>query len=298
MANATGALSQYVGLVVYSGGSSELGRARLSQYFGLCVTGVPKSKYAKLSQYVGLVPYASVPAGPGGAERARASQMLSLVVYGVATLVDERQRSWAFVMDGHWFYVLDLGAQGTFCYDITTKQWCEFQTISHTGWNMRNGIAWDTSMRPIGADSTYPYVWELVPENTLDEGFREIYHEVTGGIPTRNRTFHAVSALRIAASSGYIYADANGLTTPTSFSLKFSDDNGNTWNTSPEDILLREGDYSQDIAWRSLGAFMAPGRIFSIYDTGGLTRIDGADVFIDGFDQEDEAPPQQGGGNG
>ena len=115
----------------------------------------------------------------------------------------------------------------------------------------------------------------------------------------RSRTFHSVSALRLAASSGYVFGDEGVAQPPIYMSMKYSDDNGNTWNTSPEDILLREGDYSQDIAWRSLGSFMAPGRIFSIYDSGGPTRIDGADVFIDGFDEQPEGPaPQGGGGDG
>lgn len=284
-----GAAGQAAALVVYASPSNM--RGRVGALAALAPYGPPKSRYADTGQIVGLVPWAR-----GDDIRARAGQALSLIVYGTATLVDMRQRCWAYVLDGHWYYVLDLGAQGTFLYDLTTKQWCEFQTVSHVGWNMRNGISWDVTARPIGADSTYPFVWEMTPENTLDEGFREIYHEVTGGIPTRSRTFHSVSALRIAASSGYVYGNANNTPGTFTFSLNFSDDNGNTWNASPEDLVLREGDYSQDLAWRSLGAFMAPGRIFKLFDTGGLTRLDGADVFIDGFDDQDTGDGGQGGG--
>jgi hypothetical protein len=295
MANAIGAASQIVALVTYANGTET--RARASQLVTLVVFGGPNApQRARLSQAVGLVTYQSAPAGPGGAERGRVSQFGALVVYGTGTLVDQRQRCWSFVLDGHWFYVLDLGAQGTFCYDLTTKQWSEFQTISHTGWNMRNGCSWDVTNRPVGADSTFPYVWELIPDNMLDEGFRELEHWVTGGVPTRSRTFHSVSALRISASSGYVMGNANDIPGPIYFEMQFSDDNGQTWNTSPEPILLQEGVTTQDIAWRSLGAFMAPGRIFQIYDSGGLVRIDGADVYIDGFDDPAEGDAQPQGG--
>lgn len=286
-----GAAGQFAALAVYA--SSHNMRGRVGLLAALAPYGPPPSRYADTGMIVGLVPWAR-----NDNIRARVGQMASLIVWGSAILVDARQRSWAFVLDGHWFYVLDLGAQGTFCYDITTKQWCEFQTESHVGWNMRNGIAWDVTARPIGADSNYPFVWELVPENTLDEGFREIDHVVTGGVPSRSRTFHSVSALRVAASAGYVYGNANNVPGDIYFDLQFSDDNGNTWNTSPEPLLLAEGNFSQDLQWRSLGAFMAPGRIFQISDSGGLTRIDGADIFIDGFDEDAEQPPPQEQGNG
>jgi hypothetical protein len=73
--------------------------------------------------------------------------------------------------------------------------------------------------------------------------------------------------------------------------LRFSDDQGKTWSADYV-VTLTQGDYKGEIAYRSLGSFMAPGRIFELSDIGGLIRIDGADLFADEFD---DAAPKQGG---
>jgi hypothetical protein len=51
-------------------------------------------------------------------------------------------------------------------------------------------------------------------------------------------------------------------------------------------VVLAPGNTGGEIAWRSLGAFASPGRIFELSDSGGLIRIDGADVYLDGFDDQ------------
>ena len=61
-------------------------------------------------------------------------------------------------------------------------------------------------------------------------------------------------------------------------------------------IQLTEGAFDTEIAWRSLGSFMAPGRIFELSDSGGLIRIDGCDAMLNGFDndtQNQNGPGQQ-----
>lgn len=194
--------------------------------------------------------------------------------------------AWSFVLDGHTFYVLDLGAQGSFAFDTVTQQWCEFQTAG-SNFNMVNGVMW--GQRIVGGDIATSDLWEMDPAATKDSGgLYEISHVVTGGLSTRSRTFISCSAVRISASFGVV--DDTGVT----FNLRFSDDQGNTWSPFYP-VTLTAGDVGSEVAWRSLGSFCAPGRIFEFSDSGGLVRIDGCDAFLDGFDNDQQS---QDGGDG
>lgn len=203
-------------------------------------------------------------------------------VYGAQ--VTSRKRAWSFELDGHTFYVMDLGQQGTFVYDTSTQQWAQFVTKGYVGWNFSNGCMW--GQRIVAGDQLTTDVWEMNPGSLFDNGAAEIVHVVTGGIATRNRIYHSVDAFRLACSVGEVL-DANG----ASVTLSFSDDQGETWTTM-DTISTVEGNFNQEVAWLSLGAFAAPGRIFKITDSGGFLRIEGADAGIDGFDP---ATADQGG---
>lgn len=227
------------------------------------------------SQVFALVPYAGLPK-----IRPRVSQAFAAIVYGTGQPVVVRSRAWSFSLDGHVFYVLDLGDEGTFLFDQVTGQWCEFRTNGYVGWNMKVGTTWGEN-RVAGADSINNFVWELDPDQPLDEEFRDKEHFATGGVQTRSRVYMSVEALRLAASVGQI-DDTSGAV----LKMRFSDDNGQTWSNYFE-ITLTSGDYSGELSFRSLGSFMAPGRVFEISDVGGLIRIDGADVFIGDFDGDD-----------
>lgn len=188
-------------------------------------------------------------------------------------------RAWTYTLDGHTFYVLDLGAEGTFVYDTTTEQWSQFQT-NGSNWNFANGCMWGS--RIVGGDLASTDVWELVPGATFDNGTQnvEIAHVATGGLTMRTRDYRSCDALRLALSWGE-YQDPAAAT----ISLSWSDDFGETF-TTPTTISLTEGDFTSEITWRSLGSFAAPGRIFSITDVGGPLRLDGCDAMIDGFDND------------
>jgi hypothetical protein len=193
-------------------------------------------------------------------------------------------RAWSFTLDGHTFYVLDLGSQGTFLYDVITNQWCKFVTAGFGQWDLANGTMW--GVRIVGGDLVSTNMWELVPGAVLDNDALEISHVVTGGLSTRSRVFLSVEALRITASIG-ILDEIVGVT----FNLRFSDDNGQSWSDTFV-VDLVEGDYGGEIVWRQLGSFCAPGRIFELSDAGGLVRIDGCDAFIDDFDDDSPKPAQ------
>lgn len=238
------------------------------------VTYAPPSALAALTTEVAAL----LAKSGGNTVSARTTEVAALVAYSTGTPGQSRSRAWTFTLDGHTFYVLNLGAEGTFLFDVGTRQWFNCYTLGYGQWNMLNGTMWGS--RIVGGDSILPVVWELDPNAVLDEEWRDIQHAVTGGVQTRSRVAVSCDALRLAASVGTI-DEVDGAT----LNLRFSDDNGKTWSDYFS-IELTQGDYSGELAWRSLGSFAMPGRIFEISDIGGLIRIDGCDAFLGGFEND------------
>lgn len=269
MATTQGAISQAAGLVVYKPTNSP---SRLSQIAGMAVYPPDPSRNARVTQIAALVVFDQAPYNTPVQ-----SEVAALVVWAPGAQTDNRSRAWTFILDGHTFYVLDLGAEGTFLYDTITQEWCQFQTEGYTGWNFRNGITWGSDNRIVGADTLNALVWELIPDLPLDEGFKEITHTVTGGVATRSRAYISCSAVTITGSMG-----AQDSVLPVDFKMRFSDDGGNTWSDYFVSTMVPE-DYGGEAAWRSLGSFNRPGRVFEFTEAGGMLRVDGADVYLGNF---------------
>lgn len=209
--------------------------------------------------------------GPGGA-------LLPVPVYAIADA--GRKRAWNMDLDGHSFYVLDLGSEGTFAYDDTTSTWSKFITFGYNQWDLVNGCMWD--QRIVGGDLLTTTIWECQPSATKDnDGTLDIQHVAMGGLVKRTRVFSSNAALRLAVSTGTIDSSTGAYVT-----LSFSDDQGKTWTTLPS-INLTQGDFEGEIAWRGLGSFAAPGRLYRIIDVGGFVRIDGCDAEMDNFDEDE-----------
>lgn len=200
-----------------------------------------------------------------------------------------RKRAWGFTLDGHTFYVLDLGAEGTFLYDITTGEWSNWVTAGFVQWDVANGVMWDK--RVVGGDLASGQVWEARNSQLTDNG-TDIAHTVTGKLETRSRVFLSVDALRLSGSFGEI-----GDPSSTTINMRFSDDDGQTFSAMFP-LTMAAGNTTGELAWRSMGSFCAPGRVFEISDTGGLVRIDGLDAFINNFDEDNNTQAQGDGGGG
>lgn len=250
--------------------------ACVTQLAAMVVYTPPQTRFTRTSQLAAMLPYEI-----GKFTVPRTSQLFGLIVYATGVPSPKRSRAWTFVLDGHTFYVLDLGTEGTFLYDTVTNQWCNFSTQGfEPQWNFQNGCMWGN--RIIGADLLTNDIWEMDPSAVLDEGWRDIAHLVTGGISTRSRVYVANDAVRVSSSIGQL-DEVNGST----MLLRYSDDQEETWSDYFEVDLIPD-DFDGEIAYRSLGSFMAPGRIFELSDSGGLLRIDGADAFLNGFDNDQE----------
>jgi len=191
-------------------------------------------------------------------------------------LAISKRRAWTYTMDGHTFYVLELQSEGTWVYDVGTKEWAHFYTGGGGQWNMQNGVQW--GIRVVAGDLTTTDVWELTPTALTDNaGASQIQHVVTGGIQVRTREKRGVGALRVTASLGNL-----GNTAGSAMVLRFSDDQAKTWSSNFT-VSLTQADYESEIAYRSLGSFNLPGRIFELSDVGGPVRIDGCDAEIEGI---------------
>lgn len=242
------------------------GVANSSQLMMLAAYGPPQT-------HQGRIPLVDLLAARAGSEEqvvTRTSQALLMAAYGTGVPGSAMSQSWTFVMDGHRFYVLPLGPEGTWAYDTTTQEWCQLQSQGFDGMNFVHGVMW--GLRVMGGDSLYTYLYELDPTQPNDEAWREIIRKVTGGVATRSRASIGVANFVLTASVG----DDSSVDMPVS--LAFSDDNGVTWSQE-FDIPLTDAS-TQTLIWSALGAFSAPGRVFRVTDTAGPVRYDGADVVL------------------
>lgn len=250
------------------------GVAAVSQSQMLVAYAPPSAKQVRSSQLVAQANYL-------GQGVTAVSQMTALVAYRVQPSEDLTARAWEFTLDGHTFYVVTLGNQGTWVYDFTTGEWSEWETDGYGSWNMERGVTWKGEV--IAADRENPVIWRLDPTSFIDDDYKTQTRVVTGGLAVRNRVFPAVNAFRLTASKGqFDVANTVPATEPT-VQLEYSDDQGKTYSDAGT-VTISLDAFTQDIQYLSLGSMQAPGRIFRVTDTGAVARIDGADAEIEGED--------------
>lgn len=265
--------------IVLASTESVTNTPRVLQLATLAAFGPSQTKFGYVSQDALLAAIAQ-----GNNVTTSVSQVSMLVAYGTGVPNTASSAAWTFVLDGHRFYVLPLGPEGDWAYDFTTQEWCQLQTQGFPGLNFTHGVMW--GLRVIGGDALYTYLYELDPNQPLDEAWREVQHMVTGGIATRTRSVIGVANFTLTASVGL---DSK---IDQAISLAFSDNNGATWSKE-FDIPLTDVD-SQMLVWNALGSFAAPGRVFRITDYSGPIRLDGADVVLTVGSGADSGQEQDG----
>lgn len=207
-----------------------------------------------------------------------ASSWLGLqVAYRTGSIENLNNRAWSFSLDGHTFYVLTLGEQGTFAFDESTNEWCKWQTQGLPGWNMEIGTTWKGKV--IAADQAEPIIYQLTPNSFLDDGYKTQIRISTGGLAMRQRSFIANYAFRVTASLGEFDVANTAPETLPVVNLSYSDDQGKSF-VDAGDVVITSLDYTQELAWLSLGTMRPPQRVFRITDTGAIARLDGADAEI------------------
>ncbi len=210
----------------------------------------------------------------------------NVMVVGRGKIDNPKLISWGYTMDGHDMYVLKLGTEGkTLDYDISTDQWAWWSSIDVQRWRASCGMNWPSSgnipstygSNVIVGDDSYGVLWVLDPEKGLDDTLLSddeatFPRVATGQMITRDRNFLPVFSVDLTASQGEPALTDNLVT------LEYSDDQGNSYVTADEPLVVELGNYDQEFMWMSLGLIRAPGRIFRITDNGSFARIDGLDV--------------------
>jgi hypothetical protein len=225
-------------------------------------------------------------------ERAADVSQVDVIVVMQGRVANPRVRAWSYSMDGHDFYVLQLGERGTLVYDITTGQWAEWKSQERATWRACSGTNWTgigagalaggspgsaQDANVIAGDDTFGLLWFLAPEQGYDENphdrselpFERI---ATGGLPMRMRQTARCNEVYILASKG----QASLAATAQTISLRTSDDAERSW-TDQGTITVSPQDWGQEFAFRSLGLIQSPGRVFRVEDNH-LARIDGMEM--------------------
>jgi hypothetical protein len=217
---------------------------------------------------------------------ARISQlMVRAVVRG--RIANPTIRAWTFSLDGHDFYVLRLGDDITYVYDMYSEQWMEWgeQDTPLLGlscgqnWIGGNGLAQNYGSNIVVGDDNYGLLWFLDPEQPYDQHptpenpVQTIYFNrmVMGQVVLTSRNVQPCYAVWLTTDMGdpaYDGAEVN---------LSISDDAGVTFDDMGNIVVNMGADYPE-LSWYSLGQITAPGRLFKITDDGAITRIDGLEM--------------------
>lgn len=194
--------------------------------------------------------------------------------------------SWYFTLDNHEFWVLKLGTDDkTLIYDLTTGQWSWWCSRERDSWRAHVGMNWysagtipnDYGSNVIVGDDTLGMLWVLDPEQATDDDYYDdtdhtFPRVATGQLIATDRNYQQMFSAELRGSIGYPSAASATVT------LSYSDDQGNTFVDADEPIVITSGNYAQELDWRSLGVFRAPGRLMRISDDGALQRIDSLEV--------------------
>lgn len=253
--------------VALSGG----GMAQTAQVTMLAAYSVPESRFLRTAEQQVLVAYDSHAV-------IRNLGNTLLVAYRTGPIENLKKRSWTFTLDGHTFYVLTLGEQGTYLYDLITGQWTQWITQGLNTWNMELGTTWRGGV--VAGDQAEPIIWRMTPNLFIDDDFKPIKRVVTGALSIRNRDIVGNYSFRLTASLGKPVIPITDPATQPTVELETSDDQGKTFQSHGKLTMLKDK-FSQTLQWLSLGMIVAPNRIFRVTDIGAIARIDGADAETD-----------------
>ena len=209
---------------------------------------------------------------------ARITQTALLVATQTGVSGQRRNRAWTYTLDGHSFYVLDLGAEGTFVFDLLTQQWSQFETSGYGNWDMINGHDWVAGKTTIAGSQVDARIQAIAPGSFLDEGWRRVNYTVTGYAPLTDLRRVRNFAFRMVATSGRLSEDIDA-----QISLSYSDDGGEEYS-SPTAHTLAPKKFQQRVEFRSLGAMQSPGRIYQITDEGGVQSVSAFEAEVEGED--------------
>jgi hypothetical protein len=164
--------------------------------------------------------------------------------------------AWGFPWQGHVFYCLTIGDQGTFVYDVTTQRWAQWSSYGADRWLPGLGCL-GFNDEPLVGDTVTGTLYTLSQE-VFTDGADSIVGLLTFGVPiTGNRL--TVDMLRIEMVTGY--ATEVGQGSNPLVDVRFSRDGGNVFGPWRSDSLGLAGDYGKRVKFNRCGQFKGPGMI-------------------------------------
>lgn len=175
----------------------------------------------------------------------------------------ENLRAWAFRTKKSDFYVLTTD-EFTLVYDIQRKQWYRWDSYDLGYWRSHLGIQEGPNV--YAGDALTGRLWKL-DTNGFDDTDTPIVKEVTGLVlnPGDPKPCYAVN---IHVNSGW----SDGYEEPEPLELYVSDNLGATWSSAIQCPMGADGEYENEVEFRSLGNMTQPGRAFRFRHTG-LTKL-------------------------
>lgn len=162
-------------------------------------------------------------------------------------------KAWAFGVPGHSFYVLALGSEGTWALDIATGGWFEWTSLGRDQWRAHQGRGvWGGQV--LAGDDEDGTIWLLDQTGVTDDGI-PVKQVVTAGAPVDGRPINTNVALDCAVGQAAVGSTAE-------ISLRFSDDQGRTWQDEGPCSMGDPGDYVGRVRWDRLGQMSPPVRIY------------------------------------
>lgn len=171
----------------------------------------------------------------------------------IARVASTDLRAWGFSWNGHAFYVLAIGSEGTFVYDAATSQWWEAQSYGLDHWRAHLGVLDGLSVY-VG-DSVNGTIG-LLDENTLTDYGDPVERRCTAGLKVDRPA--SVDALELEVATGF--ADEPIV------EARLSRDYGNTWGPWRQMSLGGLGEYRKRVLARRWGLIDGLG-VFDIRTT-------------------------------
>jgi hypothetical protein len=168
-------------------------------------------------------------------------------------------RAWAFAFNGHTFYCLTIGVEGTFFFDVSVGNWGEFSSYGRHSWRAHMG-GQTSGSEVFAGDDQLGTIWKLDPALSNDGG-EPMVREIIGGVALLGQPIRCDN-FSIYAATGWSKLTGNGANSVLQF--RISDDGGNTWGNWRQISLGATGQYGGEVAAHRLGMIRTPGRIFHV----------------------------------
>lgn len=171
----------------------------------------------------------------------------------------EDLKAWFYQADDHRFYVLSIGSNSTWVYDLDGQgaQWTTAKSVGFDFWKAHLGASMGDVT--IALDSVSTQVYRLDPDRVTDgtDAVPVVCTAIVEGQDT------SIPCSNVAALMDFGAGPYTGQGSAPLVGMRYSDDQGKTWTGWQYASLATAGVYNQLPRWNGLGAIPAIfGRIF------------------------------------